>query len=225
MQQMQQMRPGGAQATHFGASTTARHTAARRQPACCFDSISQHQVSVAAAAAVLPELANPLAHLPATATAPHTGRSLAETDPDAVNPAYNRSGLNGLTRGATSGLDTVSREGKCAAAAGEDGTQHPEVHSFCCLQGCFTVTSQMPVQYTVTEVHGILDIHNKVCGVGSSSSSITDQTQPPPSCSSRQCTAWQTLETLRRLRPCAAMPCAGPAAGCGPWVVPLRPGP
>lgn len=29
-------------------------------------------------------------------------------DPDAVNPQYNRSGLNGLTAGATSGLDTVS---------------------------------------------------------------------------------------------------------------------
>lgn len=33
---------------------------------------------------------------------------------------------------------------------------------FLLLQGCFTVTSQMPVQYTVTEVHGIFDLHNKV---------------------------------------------------------------
>jgi len=29
-------------------------------------------------------------------------------DPDAVNPKYNRPGLNGLTTGATNGLDTVS---------------------------------------------------------------------------------------------------------------------
>jgi hypothetical protein len=32
-------------------------------------------------------------------------------DPDVVNPNYNRSGLNGLTTGSTSGLQTVS--GKC----------------------------------------------------------------------------------------------------------------
>lgn len=59
----------------------------------------------------------------------------ALVDADAANPQYNRSGLNGLTTGATSGLDT----------------------------GCFTVTSQLPVQYTITEVHGIFDLDNKVC--------------------------------------------------------------
>lgn len=36
------------------------------------------------------------------------GQDLLVTDPDAVNPNYNRSGLNGLTTGATSGLHTVS---------------------------------------------------------------------------------------------------------------------
>lgn len=166
------LRSGGAQA-RFG-SSAACHTAARRQPVCCFDSISNHQVSVAAAAAVLPELAGPLTHLPATAT--HTSRNLAEIDPDAVNPAFNRSGLNGLTKGATSGLNTVSRGANAQRAATAAGrARHPNtqtspflLHSL--LQGCFTVTSQMPVQYTVTEVQGILEINNKVGVAGSSSS-------------------------------------------------------
>jgi hypothetical protein len=35
------------------------------------------------------------------------GQDLSVIDPDAVNPNYNRSGLNGLTTGATSGLRTV----------------------------------------------------------------------------------------------------------------------
>jgi hypothetical protein len=30
------------------------------------------------------------------------------------------------------------------------------------LQGHFTVSSQMPVCYTVQQVHGLLDINNKV---------------------------------------------------------------
>lgn len=156
----QTCRPGGGQA-HIG---VARHTAARRQPVCCFDSISDHQVSVAAAAAVLPELAGPLTHPPAPAT--HTSCNLAEVDPDAVNPAYNRSGLNGLTTGATSGLNTVSRGGgnarRATAAAGRATTPEYSLSAALSLQGCFTVTSQMPLQYTVTEVQGILDIDNKV---------------------------------------------------------------
>jgi hypothetical protein len=36
------------------------------------------------------------------------GQDLSVLDPDAMNPHYNRSGLNGLTTGATSGLRTVS---------------------------------------------------------------------------------------------------------------------
>lgn len=35
-------------------------------------------------------------------------------DPDSANPAYNRSGLNGLTSGGTSGLDSVSFVTVCA---------------------------------------------------------------------------------------------------------------
>lgn len=35
------------------------------------------------------------------------GQDLSVIDPDAVNPNYNRSGLNGLTTGSTSGLQTV----------------------------------------------------------------------------------------------------------------------
>jgi 3-dehydroquinate synthase len=54
-------------------------------------------------------------------------------DADAVNPKYNKSGLNGLTVGSTTGLTT----------------------------GNFTVSAQMPVLYTVQEVPGILDIKNK----------------------------------------------------------------
>lgn len=179
-------RPGGAQA-RFG-SSAACHTAARRQPVCCFDSISNHQVSVAAAAAVLPELVAPLAHLPSTATATHANsRDLAEIDPDAVNPAYNRSGLHGLTTGATSGLNTVSRGANAQRVAAAAARQAPAPkYPSLCLQGCFTVTSQMPVQYTVTEVQGILDINNKVGVAGSSSS--TGHRHPTPSAFS-QCTA------------------------------------
>lgn len=32
----------------------------------------------------------------------------------------------------------------------------------CCTQGAFTVTSQLPVQYTITQVQGIFDLQNKV---------------------------------------------------------------
>eukprot|EP00775_Hariotina_reticulata_P007120 gene7119-7334_t len=59
--------------------------------------------------------------------------STAVFDVDAWNPHYNKSGLNGLNIGNTSGLST----------------------------GHFTVSSQMPVHYTVQQVHGLLDISNK----------------------------------------------------------------
>eukprot|EP00879_Flechtneria_rotunda_P018984 GHRR01019930.1.p1 GENE.GHRR01019930.1~~GHRR01019930.1.p1 ORF type:complete len:228 (+),score=47.01 GHRR01019930.1:212-895(+) len=57
----------------------------------------------------------------------------APVDLDALNPNYNKSGLNGLSVGGTTGLQT----------------------------GHFTVSAQMPVLYNVQEVPRIFDLSNK----------------------------------------------------------------
>jgi hypothetical protein len=49
----------------------------------------------------------------------------------------------------------------------------------CCwllLQGCFSVSAQMPVHYTVQEVHGIFNTHNKVGGLAAQPLRIALQT-------------------------------------------------
>jgi hypothetical protein len=54
------------------------------------------------------------------------GQDLSVIDPDAVNPNYNRSGLNGLTTGSTSGLQTVRVRCRVWGALAPSGTA---VHS------------------------------------------------------------------------------------------------
>jgi hypothetical protein len=44
------------------------------------------------------------------------------------------------------------------------GVEPPAACCWLMLQGCFSVSAQMPVHYTVQEVHGIFNTRNKVGG-------------------------------------------------------------
>jgi hypothetical protein len=202
-----------------------------------------------------------------------TPQHLASIDPDAANPRYNMPGLNGLSVGATFGLETVrigchtvwaascgAARASCKLGRACKAASPPRAlrahslrpswhhaghtlrgaacckrcccrqqrcaqrHHACHQQGCFTVTSQLPLQYRIQEVHGLLDVHNKVCCVAGLPLGV-------------QC-ALATPHSQRTTHTVAAPPsrtpphththpnaCAGAAAGRGARLFPLRAGP
>lgn len=132
----------------------------------CPDAVAGHQQPVASIPSVVPALTTDptlsatLTPVVATGVAPSTsshssspdssprvavgGEQLSVIDPDAGNPNYNRSGLNGLTTGTTSGLQTVGAPRSSHNAVCTACLQCGAFHVYCmyCMRICGLVLSK-----------------------------------------------------------------------------------